>query len=584
MASSIKPPRGALPAVSHAVRRLLILLLGIIAFTWLEFEFYPGHTYLQGDTQLYVPMLEHLNAPGYLSRDLVATHPELTYTIYDEVTLALCEAGRLDFRKALLIQQALFRATALIGVFLLAVSAGLPDTLALLVAALLGLGATLAGPGVQLIEKEPLPRAFAFGLILLAAGLLCREKPLSAGLAAGIAVVYEPVIAAPFWLVIILALILDKSLRRLLRPAITILIVFVLLLANLAQLQPGVAEAQPLTGTISEGLAELQRFRTSYVWVSLWASREVWHYLAIWVCGLWATARIWPALNRPARWLFIALPLCGVLSVPASYLLLERLHRSVGAQIQPARTLLFTVAFGSAACAMAGARSLTARRRLEAFLWFLVAFALPLQVRLFDLLRITQFRNLLQLGFAALLSWGLIILAGRFQSTARKALALAIPVVAILAIPSITGIRDETKADREAILELSHWAETATWGSSMFLFPDAGRQMYPGIFRAEARRAVWADWESGELVSYFESAASVWWSRWQQTMQGDFSPHGLESMLPLPIDYYVLERPNRLAGIRPAFVNSEFVVYDAQDLRNAATPLHAASLKTAANR
>ena len=87
------------------MRRALLLCLGIVSVTCLEFEIFPGHTYLQSDTQIYVPMLERLDAPGYLSRDLVATHPVLTYTIYDEVTLFLDSVTGLNLKGALITQQ-----------------------------------------------------------------------------------------------------------------------------------------------------------------------------------------------------------------------------------------------------------------------------------------------------------------------------------------------------------------------------------------------------------------------------------------------------------------------------------------------
>ncbi len=478
-----------------------------------------------------------------------------------------------DLKTALTGQQLLCRAAALCGVFLLAVSTGLPDLFAFVIAALVNLGATLTGPSVRLVEREPVPAGFAMALILLAAGLLAREKPLLAGLAGGIAFVYDPTLAAPFWLVALAVVLLDKKLRRLFRPALTILIVFVLLLANLVQLQPGVLESQPVLGKLSENLADLQKFRTSYVWVSLWA-RELWNYLAIWVCGLWATARIWPALNRQARWFFIALPGCGILGVAASAFLLERSRLSIGSELQLARTLLFTVAFASIACGVAGAQSALARRKWEAFLWFLAVLALPLQIRIFDLLRWNEFRNLLTLGVAILLSFFLVLIFERFHGTTWRGTAFAVPVAAIFVMPLIGGVeQNRNKLDGKPVLELASWAEQSTWGSSMFLFPDAGRQLYPGLFRAWSERALWVDWESGELVSSFDSVASVWWDRWRQTMDGKFSAHRLERMLPLPIDYYVLKSANRLEGVRPVFVNSEFAVYEARDLRNAPGPL-----------
>src|SRR5438270_10219525 len=133
------------------MRRALLLCLGIVSVTCLEFEIFPGHTYLQSDTQIYVPMLERLDAPGCLSRDLVATHPVLTYTIYDEVTLFLHNVTGLSLKGALITQQFVCRSLGVLGAFLLAQAVGLDDLLAFLVAALLNPGATLAGPGVSVV-------------------------------------------------------------------------------------------------------------------------------------------------------------------------------------------------------------------------------------------------------------------------------------------------------------------------------------------------------------------------------------------------------------------------------------------------
>ena len=380
------------------MRRALLLCAGIVAVTWLGFEIFPGHTYLQADTQIFVPMLERLDAPGYLSRDLVATHPHLTYTIYDEVALFLHAVAGLSFKAALIAQQVLYRGAGVLGAFLLAQAMGLDNVLAFLVAALLNLGAALTGPGVWLLEYEPVPRAFATGLVLLAMGLLAKEKPLLAGLAGGLAVLYDPVTAAPFWVVVLAALIFDSDLRSLLRPAATVLLIFVLLLANLAQLQPGVLEPQIFFGEVSASMAALQRYRASRVWVSLWAARDIWQYLVIWVCGLWATARIWRTLNRQTRWFFVLLPLLGIISVPASYLLLEQLRWSLIPQARPARALLFTVGMTSLACSVAGIRAALQRKDWEALLWFLVGFALPVKVRVLDLLRVSEPRNPLQMA------------------------------------------------------------------------------------------------------------------------------------------------------------------------------------------
>ena len=106
----------------------------------------------------------------------------------------------------------------------------------------------------------------------------------------------------------------------------------------------------------------------------------------------------------------------------------------------------------------------------------------------------------------------------------------------------------------------------------MFLFPDAGRDLYPGIFRARSRRALWVDWKSGEQVKYFDSVGEEWWQRWHETMEPRFFRQRLRTMLGLPIDYFVLRRENEFFGAQPVFKNEDFVVYDANDLRKLGVP------------
>jgi hypothetical protein len=435
-------------------------------------------------------------------------------------------------------------------------------------AALFGLGASLLGPAVLLVEYEPVPRAFAFGLVVLAIGLLVHDKPLLAGLSAALAFLYHPPTAAPLWGVILLAFLFDKRLRFHLRPTLVILFVAVLLLGNLAQLQPGAVDAQGFFRRVSDWVAEIQSYRTKYVWVRFWAGTDIWHYLFLWICGVWASTRIWPTLNRPMRWFFAVLPVAGILSVPLSYVLLEHFRWALIPEMQPARMLLFTLFIASLSCGMAGFRAISAGRPLEAWLWFVVVLALPMRVTILDLLRVTDAVNATQLAISLVLAAALVLLLRSFRP-----LALLVPVAALFVMPTIGHVQNYPKLDKHPIIEVARWAEKNTWGSSMFLFPDAGHELYPGIFRAYSRRALWVDWKSGGQVNYFEPFANDWWTRWKQTMDGHYSAKRLENMLPLPIDYYVLKRENRLANANPVFANSEFSVYDASDLRNSSTSL-----------
>ena len=60
----------------------------ICALTLLNFFQFPGHTYLQADSQIYLPILEHIWDPGVLANDLIAERPHVSFTLYDEVQIA----------------------------------------------------------------------------------------------------------------------------------------------------------------------------------------------------------------------------------------------------------------------------------------------------------------------------------------------------------------------------------------------------------------------------------------------------------------------------------------------------------------
>ena len=547
------------------MRRLLWLCLALAAIGWLEFEIFPGHTYLHSATQIYLPMLERMDSPGYLSRDLVATNPNVSYTIYDEVTLFLHREARLGFQRALEGQLFIFRLAGLIGVFLLARATGLGDAFSLLIAGLVNWGAALPGPAVYTVNTEPVPMAFACGAALLAAGLLATGKPLLSGLAGAVALLYDPIIAAPFWAIVVLAFFLDHQCRKMLRPILPILLVSILLLANLAQLQPQMATDQTFFARLSERAAELQQFRTPYAWFSPWR-HEVWQYLALAVVGTWAAARIWPRLNRPTRWLVAGMGFAGILSVFCTYLLVDCARLAIAAALQPSRMLVFTAVFTSLLCALAAVEAVIGRRRWEALGWFAVVAALPLNAQLFDFLCIFDRHHAAQfalcLAVAVLLTW-----TARAQSKRRLLPIAFLAAISALALAINGGRLSPSDESRNSVIELASWAEQNTWGGSLFLFPDAGRELYPGVFRARSRRALWVDWKSGMLAASFQLVALEWRDRWQGSMEGGFSRGRLESMLSLPIDYYVVKSAHRLPGMRTAFRNQEFYVYDAQDLK-----------------
>jgi hypothetical protein len=441
--------------------RFALLSLAILAAAWLEFRVFPGHSYLEGQTQIYLPMLERVDAPGLLSRDLVAANPTLSLTAYDEATVFLHEAARQSFRRALLEQQFVFRLASLVGIFLLARATGLSHLFALILTVIVDLGATLAGPAVSLTEREPLPGAFAFGLMLLAMGLMADEKPLLAGLAGGIGFLYDPVLALPFWTVLLAGFFFERSWRRVIRPTLPIYLVFVLLLANLAQLQPG-AGADTIFASVSPQLALFQRTYTPYLYVSSWAKREVFQILALFVFGLWAATRCWPLLSSPCRWLVLGSSFCGLLSMPISYVLLDVRHLAWAARLQPARALLFTVAASALLFGLAGMRAILLRSAWEAFGWFSLLFALPVSTGLFDLLHIQNGAQGAQFAVALLLAALLTSLLLGFSLGSARFITLTAPVIACLALMYIPGLRPAPIPFRQSINKMAAWAENGT--------------------------------------------------------------------------------------------------------------------------
>jgi hypothetical protein len=473
----------------------------------------------------------------------------------------------------LLGQQFLFRIAALTGIFLLARATGLSHLFAFILAALVNLGVTLAGPAVSLTEREPLPAAFAFGLTLLAMGLLAHEKPLLAGVAGGIGFLYDPVLALPFWAVLLVAYCCHAHLRRVIRPALPIFLVFLLLLANLAQLQPGTG-GDPVFARVSPQLANFQRTFAPHLYVGLWPPGDTYQFVALYAFALWAAVRCGPLLNAGFRWIVLGSGLCGLLSIPLSYLLLDINHLAWAARLQPARMLLFTVAAAALLFGLAGMRAILLRSIREGLAWFCLLFALPVSTGIFDFLRITNAQRLSRFALALALAALLASLLASFSSGAARFWALAAPLLAALAFSRVPGLLPSPVPFRESIGQMARWADGATWGSAVFLFADAARENYPGVFRAQSRHALWVDWETAQGVLYSEQAAAHWQDRWQGTMEPGYSPKKLENLLPLPIDYYVLRRRNQLAAPRSVFANRDFVVYDAQDLRNAVKPLH----------
>src|SRR2546429_2685341 len=131
-------------------------------------------------------------------------------------------------------------------------------------------------------------------------------------------------------------------------------------------------------------------------------------------------------------------------------------------------------------------------------------------------------------------------------------------VAAFFVIPICGKVTNYPVLHNAALDELCTWARSSTPKSAVFLFPDAGRELHPGVFRAEALRTVYVDWKSGGQVNYFKDFGEQWWSRWQDVMAKPADPAKLASR---GIDFMVLKSEHTMGGRTPVFENSRFVAY-----------------------
>jgi len=424
---------------------LVALLIAAIAL--FSFFVFPGHTYLTQDTQIYVAILENLWDPTALSHDLLVGHSHVAYTLYDEYAIAARWLTHSSFQAVLQTTQVLCRALGIWGVYLLALRILESRWRSLAVAAICAGGAEIWGPAVLFVEFEPSPRAFAIPLLFLACGLAAHGGYRAAAAVATIGFVLHPTSAAPFWLCL--------ALLRQWKIGFVSLLCGVALLATGAHFQPDLGERHMVFSRVPPALEAIQRVRGAYNWVGMWWSSEWPKYLACLAVSAMALVRSGAARHRALRPSLIALPVIGLLSVPVSYLLLDRLKWSAVPLIQPARLLLFTVAIAIFLAAVAAFR---ARHLAESVVWF----------------------------------------------------ALAIT-------PAIAGPRPR-RVPTPALIEFSHWAAANTPKDSVFLFPQAGKSLEPGFFRSQALRAVYVDWKGGGQANFLPEMGLEWWRRYRDVM------------------------------------------------------------------
>jgi hypothetical protein len=306
---------------------------------------------------------------------------------------------------------------------------------------------------------------------------------------------------------------------------------------------------QTLFGALTPLQQQLQRMRAAYAWISLWRPALLFHWSLVAGCVAAACWRLRHELPPDLAAFALGLPALGILSMPLSWLLLDQWKWAIVPQVQPMRALLFTALLMQFLTASAGLHAASQRRWPEAFAWFLAAYLLPLQA---DISKDWSIRRTAILLALAALTAALCWKAPRFAPVAAWS--------AFFAIPMLAGVVNYPKLHTPALTALSDWARSSTPRDAVFIFPGAAHSVDPGIFRAEALRAVYVDWKGGGQVNYRNDFATDWWFRWQQTMQ-DFHVPDLPKYEALGIRYVVLAPRDPLPKV-PIFQNTAYAVYD----------------------
>jgi hypothetical protein len=523
----------------------------VALLTGLGYFVFPGHTYLQADTQIYVPMMERIYNPVLFSADPMVTRPHLALTAFDEIAIALRNYLGLDFEHGLKLQQLVFRACAAAGLLLIAMHLGLPPAGSFFVASAVILNAQTLGMGIT--ELDPVARSFAFGLLLLAVGLATEGRSLAAGIAAAVGFLIHPTTMAPF-----LAVAVFVVLRRAARPIVLApLLPAAVVLLLLMHFQAGGAEQLDFFRRVDSFQEGLQRQYMAWSFVSQWDTKRVLDCLsecAVVVAGFW---RVRGRLRPPLRdwlWGFAAI---AVLSIPFSWIVLDQLRLAPAGPWDPLRTLVFITLLASLLSAANGIFAAQEGRWWEAPLWFAIALALPVKTLLF-----TWFVNpwliVLVLALAAAAT-----AAGLLARSSRGAAWVAAGVFPFVAF-SASGLAPPPRpADSPEVRQLAAWAQAATDETAVFLFADDGHFGGSGPFRARALRSIYVDYEGVALVNYFPEFAVLWAQRWRDTREGHWliGAGDFQQLADRHIDFVVLRKEHAIPAKQPEFSNSRYAVY-----------------------
>jgi hypothetical protein len=142
--------------------------------------------------------------------------------------------------------------------------------------------------------------------------------------------------------------------------------------------------------------------------------------------------------------------------------------------------------------------------------------------------------------------------------------ALAALVLPYFLFPAMGHAPLVPEVKTEAVEDLARWARGNTPKDAMFLFPGAGRDPAPGVFRVTALRSVYVEWKGGGQVNLLRQFGLEWGARWRKLGKPPFDRARMDEYRAAGIDYVVVKRPDMEGAV---YRNAEYGVLAAGEPR-----------------
>jgi hypothetical protein len=369
--------------------------------------------------------------------------------------------------------------------------------------------------------------------------------------AASVGFLYHSPATIPFWILFAVVLVKERRWKAMFPLAGAMVLLAIAFTAQRSQVRP-----QGFLTVIDPEWEQVIRMRTAYDWIDLWPAGSVLAFVLACAVAAAAACRIRALTSFSQRVFLIGFPVLGVLSIAVSALLLDHWKWALMAQVQPARATLFTIVFAQINCALAGLVAARERRWWEAFPWFVAVLLPPVNPMLMGPFTLAQVVTIGVLASVALS-------VERIKWTA----AFAVALIGCWAIPNYAKTLNYPSLHSAELDQLNQWARANTPAAAMFVFPVSARNLEQGVFRANAKRALYTDWKAGGQVNYFRDFALEWRKRWQELSSGKLT---VDEWRARGVDYLIYAGPKaeQLAQ-PPVFENSRYRAYEIAGNRKA---------------